>query len=80
MSKYPISKHEICGKDFIHKKITNLPELCDNDIINIEHIRSLLALRDDRKYRKNYHVHQTRYWLYQHIDGVQKLRVRIVKI
>ena len=35
------------SEDFIYKKITNLPELCDNDIINMENIRSLLALRDD---------------------------------
>ena len=47
MSKYGISKNELCGEDFIYKKITNLPELCDNDIINMENIRSLLALRDD---------------------------------
>ena len=47
MSKYGISENEICGEDFIYKRLTNLPELCDNDIINIENIRSLLALRDD---------------------------------
>ena len=47
MSKYGISENELCGEDFIYKKITNLPKLCDNDIINMENIRSLLALRGD---------------------------------
>ena len=31
MSKYGIFENELCNKDFIYKKITNLPELCDND-------------------------------------------------
>ena len=42
-----IPENELCGEDFIYKKITNLSELCDNDFINMENIRSLLALRDD---------------------------------
>ena len=47
MSLYTISENELCSEDVIYKKITNFPELCDNDIINMENIRSLLALRND---------------------------------
>ena len=35
MSKYGISENELSSKDFIYKKIANVPELCDNDIIII---------------------------------------------
>ena len=46
MSKYGISENELCNKDSIYKKITSLPELYDNDIINMENIKSILAMRD----------------------------------
>ena len=43
MSKYHISENELCSEDFIYKKITNFTELCDNDILNMENIITLLA-------------------------------------
>ena len=57
MSNWSISENELCNKDFIYDKITNLPELYDNDIINMENIKLLLAVRDDiENLEKNYHV------------------------
>ena len=47
MSKYSISENKLCCEDFICKKISNLPELCDNNIINVENIKLLLTMRDD---------------------------------
>ena len=36
MSKHGIPENELFSEDFIYKKITNLSELCDNDMENIK--------------------------------------------
>ena len=62
LSKYGISENELCNKYIICKKITNPPELCDSDIIDIENIKSLLTMRDDiENLEKNYPFRKTRY-------------------